>query len=194
MSTILKNTLILLVVTVLVFPLEAVTQDASVQDNQNSYPKREVIDIGQRFFGRASTGLAAVIENAISELGEPNGYIVGRESSLAFIAGIQYGEGELHTREYGVRKVYWQGPTAGFDFGLNGNRVMMLVYNLHSYERILDRYVGINGSAYIAGGFGMTILSNEDIYVVPLRVGLGIRMGINTGYIKFTEDATWNPF
>jgi hypothetical protein len=99
----------------------------------------------------------------------------------------------------GDRRIYWQGPSMGWDIGGDGNRTMMLVYNLPSAEAIHRRYGGVNGSAYLVGGLSMTVLANSDdgnrtIYVVPIRTGVGARLGINVGYLKFTAQPTWNPF
>ncbi|WP_319775148.1 DUF1134 domain-containing protein [Breoghania sp.] len=159
-----------------------------------SYSQDEVVDAGHRFFGKVSGGLASVVENAVAKYGEPNGYILGEEGSAAIVAGARYGEGALYTRNAGTHKVFWQGPSVGWDFGGDGARVMMLVYNLPSVDAIHRRYVGVNGSAYLVGGFGMTVLSNQNIYVVPIRAGVGARLGVNIGYLKFTPKPTWNPF
>lgn len=158
------------------------------------YSQGELVDAGHRFFGQLSGGLASVVERAVSEYGQPNGYILGEEGSGALLAGARYGEGQLYTRNAGTHKVFWQGPSFGWDIGGDGARVMMLVYNLPDTSAIYRRYVGVNGSAYLIGGFGMTVLSNHDIYVVPVRAGVGARLGVNVGYLKFTDQPTWNPF
>ena len=158
------------------------------------YSQGEMVDAGHRFFGQVSGGLASVIERAVAQYGEPNGYILGEEGSGALLAGARYGEGQLFTRNAGTHKVFWQGPSFGWDVGADGARVMMLVYNLPSTDAIHRRYVGVNGSAYLVGGFGMTVLSNHDIYIVPVRAGVGARLGVNVGYLKFTPQPTWNPF
>lgn len=158
------------------------------------YSQGELVDAGHRFFGQLSGGLASVVERAVSQYGQPNGYILGEEGSGALLAGARYGEGQLYTRNAGNHKVFWQGPSFGWDIGGDGARVMMLVYNLPDTSAIYRRYVGVNGSAYLIGGFGMTVLSNHDIYVVPVRAGVGARLGVNVGYLKFTDQPTWNPF
>jgi hypothetical protein len=158
------------------------------------YSQGELVDAGHRFFGQISGGLASVVERAVQQYGQPNGYILGEEGSGALLAGARYGEGQLFTRNAGTHKVFWQGPSFGWDIGGDGARVMMLVYNLPETSAIYRRYVGVNGSAYLVGGFGMTVLSNHDIYVVPVRAGLGARLGVNVGYLKFTQQPTWNPF
>ena len=110
------------------------------------------------------------------------------------MAGLRYGEGTLYTKNAGDLRVYWQGPTVGWDFGGEGARTMMLVYNLPATQAIYQRFAGIDGSAYLVGGFGMTALTANDIVVVPIRSGVGLRLGANVGYLKFTPVSTWNPF
>jgi hypothetical protein len=161
---------------------------------QNRYSSNEILDSGHRFFGTVSRGLAQVVEKAFSQFGQPNGYILGEEASGAFVAGLRYGEGVLYTKNAGDLRVYWQGPSIGFDAGGEGARTMMLVYNLPATEAVYDRFAGIDGSAYFIGGFGMTALTANNIVVVPIRAGVGLRLGANLGYLKFTPQATWNPF
>jgi len=161
----------------------------------NQYSSNEIIDAGHQFFGSVSRGLAEVVEKAVSKWGLPNGYILGEEASGAFIGGLRYGDGTLYTRNAGDLRVFWEGPSVGFDFGADGARTMMLVYSLPQTGAIFDRFGGINGSAYLVGGFGMTALTgNNNIVVVPIRSGIGLRLGANLGWLKFTDSPTWNPF
>ena len=153
----------------------------------------ELVNSGHRFFGNVSRGLAQVIERAVSQWGLPNGYVLGEEAGGAFVAGLRYGDGVLYTKNAGDLKVYWQGPSIGWDFGGEGARTMMLVYNLPSTEAIYERFGGVEGSAYFIGGFGMTALTNANVVVVPIRTGVGLRLGANVGYLKFTPKPTWNP-
>ena len=129
-----------------------------------------------------------------SQWGQPNGYILGEEAGGAFFGGLRYGEGTLYTKNAGDRKVYWQGPTLGVDIGGDGARTMMLVYNLPATRAVFQRFGGVDGSAYFIGGFGMTALTSNNIVVVPIRTGVGFRLGANVGYLKFTPQATMNPF
>ncbi len=161
---------------------------------QQNYAPDELISTGHRFFGTVSRGLAQVIEAAVSQWGQPNGYVLGEEAGGAFFGGLRYGEGMLYTKNAGDLKVYWQGPTVGWDFGGEGARTMMLVYNLPAIQAIYQRFAGIDGSAYLVGGFGMTALTANDIVIVPIRSGVGLRLGANVGYLKFTPVSTWNPF
>lgn len=158
------------------------------------YAPGEIIDSGNRFFGSVSRGLASVVEEATRRWGRPNAYILGQELSGAFIGGLRYGEGMMYTRNAGDERVYWQGPSLGFDAGGDGDRTMMLVYNLSSTHAIFDRYGGVDGSAYFVGGFGFTALTQNGIILVPIRSGVGARIGFNLGYLKFTPHSTWNPF
>jgi hypothetical protein len=154
----------------------------------------ELVDNGHRFFGSVSRGLAQVVEEAGRRWGQPNGYILGQEASGAFVGGVRYGEGVMYTRNAGDQRVYWQGPSIGFDVGGDGDRTMMLVYNLPSTRAIFRRYAGLDGSAYFIGGFGFTALTDQNVVVVPIRSGVGARLGINVSYLKFTSQSTWNPF
>jgi len=170
------------------------SQPPSQPPTANQYSSNEIIDAGHRFFGSLSRGLAEVVEKAVSKWGLPNGYILGEEAGGAFIGGLRYGDGTLYTRNAGDVRVFWEGPSVGFDFGADGARTMMLVYSLPQTGAIFNRFGGINGSAYLVGGFGMTALTGNNIVVVPIRSGLGLRLGANLGWLKFTDTPTWNPF
>ncbi|MCA3596203.1 MAG: DUF1134 domain-containing protein [Methylobacterium sp.] len=183
----------ILALLVALFPYQAVAQSTRPGERPTFAP-REVVNAGHKFFGTVSRGLALTVEEATRRWGEPNGYILGQEASGAFFGGLRYGEGVLYTRNAGDRKVFWQGPSVGFDWGGEGARTMMLVYRLRRVDDIFSRFVGVDGSAYFVGGFGMTALTAQDILVVPIRSGVGARLGVNIGYLKFTEEATWNPF
>ena len=172
----------------------ALAESPATAQHPEQYSQDELVGAGHRFFGQISGGLASVVERAVQQYGQPNGYILGEEGSGALLAGARYGEGQLFTRNAGTHKVFWQGPSFGWDIGGDGARVMMLVYNLPDTSAIYRRYVGVNGSAYLIGGFGMTVLSNHDVYVVPVRAGVGARLRVNVGYMKFTQKPTWNPF
>jgi hypothetical protein len=174
---------------------QATAPAASNSSSQSAqYSSNEVIDAGHRFFGTVSRGLAEIVEIAVSQWGLPNGYVLGEEAGGAWVAGLRYGEGVMYTKNAGDRRVYWQGPSLGFDFGGDGARTMMLVYRLPAAEAIYQRFVGIEGSAYFVGGLGMTALAFDNVVVVPIRSGVGLRLGANVGYLKFTPAATWNPF
>jgi hypothetical protein len=164
------------------------------QNRPNTFSPGELVNEGHRFFGTVSRGLAEVVEKAVSRWGQPNGYILGQEGSGAFVVGLRYGDGKLYTKNAGDRRVFWEGPSIGFDTGGEGARTMMLVYNLPATEAIYQRFAGIDGSAYFIGGFSVTALGANNIVVVPIATGVGARLGINAGYLKFTPAATWNPF
>jgi len=155
------------------------------------YSSDEIIDAGHHFFGGISKGIASIVEKAANQWGQPNGYILGEEAGGAFIGGLRYGDGMLYTKDSGDRRVFWQGPTIGVDA-----RTMMLVYNLPRTDAIYQQFNGIAGAAYVVAGMGMTALTSGDekLVVVPIRSGLGLRLGYNVGYLKFTAAPTWNPF
>jgi len=165
------------------------------QAQQSSqYSMQEIVDAGHGFFGETSGGLAKLVERAFESYGLPNGYILGQEGSGAFVAGLTYGEGTLNTKNAGQHSVFWQGPSLGLDWGGQGSRTMMLVYNLPDVNALYDRFGGVSGSAYVIAGFGMQVNVNRDIVLVPIRTGVGARLGINAGYLKLTRQPTWNPF
>ncbi|MDF2984419.1 MAG: hypothetical protein K0Q69_4191, partial [Devosia sp.] len=147
-----------------------------------------------QFFGSVAQGLASLVERAVSQFGLPNAYILGEEAGGAIFAGARYGEGTMYTRNQGEHSLFWQGPTVGLDFGGDGSKVMMLVYNLNSVSDVYGRYPGVDGSAYVIGGLGMTVIKYGDVVMVPIRSGVGARLGVNVGYLKFTQEPTWNPF
>ena len=164
------------------------------QPSENQYSPNELVEAGHHFFGGVSRGIAMIVEKAVSQWGLPNGYVLGEEAGGAFVGGLRYGDGTLYTKNAGDVRVFWQGPTLGFDAGADGARTMMLVYKLPRTEAIFDRFGGVDGSAYFIGGFGMTALIANDIVLVPIRSGVGLRLGANLGYLKFTSRPTWNPF
>jgi hypothetical protein len=159
-----------------------------------TFSLEEIKNAGHRFFGQVSMDFAGVVEYAFQRAGRPNGYILGEEAGGAFVAGLRYGEGTLYTKDAGNYKVFWQGPSVGYDFGAEGSKTMVLVYNLQSPGEIFTTYPGIDGSAYFIGGVGITFLTRDHVTLAPIRSGLGLRLGANIGYLKYTREPTWNPF
>src|SRR5690606_17403839 len=162
--------------------------------DDRTYSRNEILDTGHAFFGSVSRGLASVVVYAFQKAGRPNGYILGEDAGGAFIAGLRYGEGTLYTKDAGVHKVYWQGPSAGYDFGGEGSKTMILVYNLRHPFEIYNRFGGVQGSAYFVGGVGIQFQKHGDVVLAPIRSGVGFRLGANVGYLKYTRTPTWNPF
>ena len=158
------------------------------------YTAQEIVDSGHKFFGATSGGLASVVEKIFASYGLPNGYLLGEEGSGALIGGLTYGEGTLYTKNAGDHKTFWQGPSLGWDFGGEGSRVMMLVYNLDDVSALYNRFGGVAGSAYVVAGVGFNVLKNNNMLLVPIRTGVGARLGVNLGYLKLTQAPTWNPF
>lgn len=159
-----------------------------------AYSAQEILDSGHQFFGATSGGLASVVEELFASYGMPNGYILGEEGSGAIIGGLTYGEGTLYTKNVGDHPVFWQGPSLGWDFGGQGSRTMILVYNLDAIPSLYRRFAGVAGSAYVIAGLGVTVLKNGPVLLVPVRTGVGARLGLNVGYLKLTQAPTWNPF
>jgi len=167
---------------------------APARADSSQYTMQEIVDAGHGFFGSTTGGLAKVMEQAFKRYGLPNGYILGQEGAGSFVLGATYGEGELYTKNAGQHTLFWQGPSIGLDYGGQGSRVMMLVYELPKVKSIYNRFGGISGQAYVVAGFGMTVLKHKNVLIVPIRTGVGARLGVNVGYLKMTPQATWNPF
>ena len=160
----------------------------------STYSQNEILNAGHGFFGSISKGMASAGEYVFKQQGQPNGYILGEDAGGAFVAGLRYGEGVLYTRDAGTHRVYWQGPSIGYDFGGEGSKVMVLVYNLRHPGEIYKRFGGVQGSAYLVGGVGVQLQKRDDVVLAPIRAGVGVRFGANVGYLKYTRSPTWNPF
>jgi hypothetical protein len=167
---------------------------APARADSSQYTMQEIVDAGHGFFGSTTGGLAKVIETAFKRYGLPNGYVLGQEGAGSLVIGATYGEGDLYTKNAGQHPLFWQGPSIGLDYGGEGSRVMMLIYELPSVNSVYTRFGGVSGQAYVVAGFGMTVLKNRNVLIVPIRTGVGARLGVNIGYLKMTKRATWNPF
>ena len=170
-------------------PYAVQQQDAAA----NHFTGEQVLDAGHNFFGTASGSLGGLVERVFARYGLPNGYILGEEASGAWFGGLTYGEGTLHTRNAGAHRVFWQGPSIGLDWGAQGSRTMILVYNLPHIDAALGRFGGVAGEAYAIGGLGARVLQKNGVVMVPIRTGVGARLGVNVNYLKFTPRPTWNP-
>jgi hypothetical protein len=175
-------------------PPAPLPQPPAPAPDTEGYTIDEIREISGGFFGKVATGLGSVIEHAFSKLGRPTGYVVGNEGGGAFLAGLRYGSGTLYLRSGGSQPIYWHGPSIGYDLGAEGSKVMFLIYKLGLPEELYARFTAIDGSAYVVGGIGLTLVTNTRVTMAPIRVGLGLRLGANIGYIRFTPKATWNPF
>jgi hypothetical protein len=155
---------------------------------------KDVFSAAEGVFGKGAEGLADLLEDVLRQRGDPSGYITGREAGGAFIAGVRYGSGTLHHGIEGDRKVYWTGPSVGFDFGGNADKVFVLVYNLNDSERLFRRFPAGEGKAYVVGGFTASYLRRGDVVLIPVRLGVGARLGINAGYMRFSQKSRLLPF
>jgi hypothetical protein len=163
-------------------------------DDDDTYSIKEIRDTGRGLFGTITSEFAGAINYAFKQFGQPNAYIVGNEGGGAFLAGLRYGKGQMHRKGVPARKIYWQGPSAGLDLGAQDSKTLFLVYNLDRPSTIYGRFSGIGGDAYVAGGIGITVLGKGKVIIVPIRSGVGLRIGASLAYLKFTNHKTWNPF
>lgn len=160
---------------------------------RDTYEQSEIISAGHRFFGSISQGLASAVEYAFKSQGRPNGYILGQDAGGAFVFGLRYGEGKLFTKDAGEHPVFWQGPSLGYDAGAEGSKTMVLVYNLRDPSEIYHRFAGVQGAAYLVGGVSVQFQKYGDVMLGVIRSGVGLRLGANVGYLKYTRTPTWNP-
>lgn len=167
--------------------------DPAAAESQ-TYKEDDLIGAAQGLFGKGAEGLARMIQDLLAEQGEPNAYIVGREAGGAFIVGARYGSGTLYHKVEGQRPVYWTGPSIGFDVGANAANTFVLVYNLYDTEELYERYPAGEGQAYVVGGLTASYLRKGDVVLIPIRMGAGLRLGVNAGYMKFSKEQKWLPF
>lgn len=159
-----------------------------------TYAEDDLIGAAEGLFGQGAEGLARLIQDILADQGEPNGYIVGREAGGAFVLGVRYGSGTLFHAVEGNMPVYWTGPSIGLDAGANAGNTFVLVYNLYDTEDLYRRFPAGEGQAYFVGGFTASYVRRGDVVMIPIRVGAGLRLGVNAGYMRFTREQTWLPF
>jgi hypothetical protein len=177
-------------------PLPAAAQTTSSVSaaERQTFTSEEVLSAGHGFFGKTTRGLANAVEYVFQRQGEPTAYIVGEEAAGSFVGGLRYGEGTIYYKSGISQRIYWQGPSVGFDFGANGSRSLVLIYNSDSPEDLYTRFGGVEGSAYVVGGVGVNFQAKDEIILAPIRTGVGARLGANVGYLKYSSRPNWNPF
>jgi hypothetical protein len=173
-------------------PTTATTNPAAA-DPATTFKQDDLIGAAEGVFGKGAEGLAKLIEKILKEQGEPNAYIVGREAGGALVLGVRYGSGTLHHKIEGERPAYWTGPSIGFDAGANAAQTFVLVYNLYDSEDLYKRFPAGEGAAYLLGGFNASYMRRGDVVLIPIRVGVGARLGANVGYMKFRKKQSWVP-
>jgi hypothetical protein len=159
-----------------------------------TYKRDDVLAAAENTFGKGAEGLAGLVEKLLREQGEPNAYIAGREAGGALVVGVRYGSGVMTHKVEGERKVFWTGPSLGFDVGGDANKVFVLVYNLYDTQEIYRRFPAVEGRVYFVGGFAATYLRRGNTVLIPIRLGVGWRLGANVGYMNITEKSRWLPF
>ena len=175
-------------------PVEAAMPPANSPSGQTTFREDDLIGAAEGVFGKGAKGLAEMIQDLLKKQGEPNGYIVGREGGGALVVGLRYGSGTLHHKVEGERPVYWTGPSIGFDAGANAGNAFVLVYNLYDSQDLYKRFGAGEGQAYFVGGFNVSYMRRGDVVLIPVRMGAGVRLGANVGYMKFSEKQRWMPF
>lgn len=170
------------------------SEASAAVSSSDTYKEDDLIGAAEGVFGKGAEGLARMIEDILKKQGEPNGYIVGREGGGAFIFGARYGSGTLFHKVEGQQPVYWRGPSLGIDVGANAAKTFVLVYNLFDSQDLFESYGAGEGQAYLVGGFHVSYLRRGDVVLIPVRMGAGLRLGVNVGYMKFSKKQKWLPF
>ncbi|GGB30273.1 hypothetical protein GCM10011380_19690 [Sphingomonas metalli] len=173
---------------------DAATRAERTTAAADTYERDDLLAAGEGVFGKGAEGLAGIIEKILKDQGRPNAYIAGREASGALVVGVRYGSGIMTHKVEGQQPVYWTGPSVGFDIGGDANKVFVLVYNLYDTEELFHRFPGAEGRLYLVGGFAATYLRRGNVVLIPIRLGVGWRAGVNVGYMNFTHKSRWLPF
>jgi hypothetical protein len=175
---------------------QAGTAPGAVGDGnlQPVFSQSEVLTAAENVFGRGAEGLARLVETIFKDLGQPNAYIVGREGGGAIGVGVRYGEGTLYHKVEGEMPVYWRGPSIGFDVGADGSKAFTLVYKLYDTEELFRAYPAAEGKVYVIGGFSANYVQRGDIVIVPIKLGVGWRLGVNAGYVRYSKKGSVLPF
>ena len=166
----------------------------AAEGQADTYTAAEIADAATGYFGATTKGIADVIERVFADLGEPTAYIAGEEISGAFVVGLRYGKGDLTIKNGGTSRIFWQGPSVGFDIGGNASKTFVLIYGLKDAENIYRRFPGIEGSFYFVAGLGVNYQSDGEITLAPIRTGVGLRQGANIGYLHYNREHSWLPF
>ena len=174
-------------------PPDERSADATTRSSE-TYERDDLLAAGEGVFGKGAQGLAGIIESILKKQGRPNAYIAGREASGAIVVGLRYGSGVMTHKVEGQQPVYWTGPSVGFDLGGDANKVFVLVYNLYDTADLYHRFPGGEGRLYYVGGFAATYLRRGNVVLIPIRLGVGLRAGVNVGYMNFTHKSKLLPF
>lgn len=167
---------------------------ADAAKEKDAYDQDTVTRDAVAFFGKGAQGIGDVIAKAFKDHGQPVGTIKGEEISGAIGIGLRYGNGTLRLKGMDKpRKVYWQGPSIGFDIGANAAKVYVLVYKLPKADDLFQRFPGIDGSLYYVAGAGINYQQKDAIVLAPIRLGVGLRTGASIGYMHYTRKKTYNP-
>jgi hypothetical protein len=173
--------------------LSVVPTAADNSTSDDTFTPNEIVKAGSDFFGISTEVMAKAVQRVFEDLGEPDAYIKGDEGSGAVIVGLRYGSGWLIRKNFDPEKVYWRGPSVGFDIGGNGSKVFTLIYNLKEKRRLFQRFPGVEGSFYFIAGLGVNYLRSGGVTLAPMRTGLGWRAGVNAHYQVYSDRRDWFP-
>jgi hypothetical protein len=173
--------------------LSAAPTTAEDNGSDETFTPNEIVKAGSDFFGISTEVMAKAVQRVFEDLGQPDAYIKGDEGSGAVIVGLRYGSGWLIRKSFDPEKVYWRGPSIGFDVGGNGSKVFTLIYNLKEKRRLFQRFPGVEGSFYFIAGVGVNYLRSGGVTLAPMRTGIGWRAGVNAHYQVYSDRRDWFP-
>jgi hypothetical protein len=175
-------------------PAAATARGGTLADPSNTFQDDDVFAAAEDVFGKGAEGLAKLLEKVLKDQGRPSAYIAGREGGGAFGVGVRYGSGTMHHKVEGEMPVYWTGPSVGLDVGANGSKTFVLVYNLYDTAELFHRFPAGEAGVYVVGGFTASYMRRGDTVLIPIRLGVGWRLGANVGYMRFSRESKWLPF
>lgn len=176
-----------------VFAAAPAAEPAAETSDDATYTEHEITQATANFFGTTTEVAAKAVQRVFKDLGQPDAYIKGDEGSGAFVVGARYGSGWLIRKNHDPKKVFWKGPSIGFDVGGNASKCFTLVYNLKSERRLYQRFPGIEGSIYYVAGIGILYMRSGGVTLAPMRTGVGLRAGVNAQYEVFSDKRDWFP-
>ncbi|MGB0342372.1 MAG: EipA family protein [Parvibaculales bacterium] len=169
---------------------EAQARPAKIED----FSESELVIASAKYLGTTAESMAEIVDNIFSRYGQPSAIIRGEEVSVAIMLGFRYGRGVLQFANGEEVPIYWRGPSIGVDTGGNAAKSFTLVYGANSAEDLHKRFGGIDGSAFYLGGVAVNYLQRGGVVVTPMRAGVGLRLGVSLGYLKFAPEGGWMPF
>jgi hypothetical protein len=183
----------LMLMALAVAPMSTQAQE-DIPPRVEDFSESALVVSAAKYLGATAESMAEIMNNVFSRYGEPTAVVRGEEVSAAVMFGLRYGRGTIKFLDGSEEALFWRGPSAGIDTGGNASKMFALVYGVHQGEDLHMRIGGADGSAFYIGGVSASYLQRNEIVVVPMRAGVGLRAGVSVGYLKFAPSSGWFPF